>query len=180
MQAHLRVLRSEDGLLVLSSPQPASSPLLDQGSHAIARIDTGATTFVVQVAVAGRTTDGSYLISMSELVERFPKRRYFRTAVELPLFIGGHDGQVLDLSGCGLLADLPDSMPLEPRDVLLAQITLEEGDRVELALCAVRIGNGERGRRHVGFDFMAPDDTVQDRIISYVMKQHRRKLRFLR
>lgn len=180
MQVHLRVLRAEDGLLVLTGPEPSSSPLLDQGSHAIARIDTGATTFVVQVAVAGRTTDGSYLISMSELVERFPKRRYFRTAVELPLFIGGQDGLVLDLSGCGLLAELPDSVPLEPRDVVLGQITLEEGERVELALCAVRIGSRERGKRHVGFDFMAPEDAVQDRIIAYVMRQHRRKLRFLR
>lgn len=179
MTAHLRLLRTEGGYLVLGNPNPPGSALLDQGSRAIARIDTGATTFVMHVTVAGRTTDGNYLVSMSELVERFPKRRYFRTAVDLRAMVGGVACHIIDLSGCGLLAEVPATLQLKSGDILPAFLDLP-GQRVELMLCAVRLGQNPSGLHEIGFDFVAPADNVQDAIIAYVLQQHRRKLRWLR
>lgn len=180
LKVQMRVVRAEDGVLVLGDPSPAGTPLLQRDSRAIARIDAGATTFVVQVTVAGRTADGHYRVVLGDLVERFPKRRYFRTAVDLPLQVRGRACRAIDLSGCGLLAEVPADLQLSDSDVVPGVLHLEAGHRIRVALCAVRIGAAAAGRRHVGFDFVSLADQDQDRIIAYVLRQHRRKLRWLR
>lgn len=176
----LRVVRSDGERLVLGDPSPPGTPLPEQGARAIARIDAGATTYVLEVTVAGRTDDGHCLVDLSGLVERFPKRRYFRIAVDLPLEVRGVACRAIDLSGCGLLAQVPADLAVADSDIVPGALHLEEGIRVQVALCAMRIGTAAGRHRHVGFDFVSLSDSDQDRIIAYVLRQHRRKLRWLR
>ena len=150
------------------------------GSHIIARVDVGNATLVSELDVLSVQADGSLTARQPAMVQRFAKRRYHRTPVDLPLVIGEKACRAVDLSGCGMLAYCPQGTNILKQDIVSATLFLETGAPIPLTMYAVRTGESPQGGRLVGFDFMEIKEWDQDRIIAYVLRQERKKLQTLR
>lgn len=179
---HGILLRRDDRQLIVGeagTPWEAHPPL-PAGSRLIARADLGTATLVAELEVVGSTPQGELVVQAPTLVERFAKRRYHRSAVDLPLTVGSVACQILDLSGCGLLALCPASAGIQRRDIVKGILRLETAPTVQLTMYAVRTGEGPLGSKLIGFDFLEISEHDQDRIIGYVLRQERKRLQALR
>ena len=175
-------LESQDGRTVTFVPNGRRwrGVPFPPGSHVIARIDAGTATLVAELDVLSVSPEGSVTARQPLMIQRFAKRRYHRTPVDLPLVIGETACRAVDLSGCGLLAYCPPTTGLMKQDIVSATLFLETGAPIPLTLYAVRAGEAPQGGRLVGFDFMEIKEMDQDRVIAYVLRQERRRLQALR
>lgn len=150
------------------------------GSHIIARVDMGNATLVAELDVLSVQADGTVTARQPLMIQRFAKRRFHRTPVDLPLVIGEKACRAVDLSGCGLLAHCPQGSGIMKQDIVSASLFLETGAPVPLTMYAVRVGESPQGGRLIGFDFMEIKEMDQDRVIAYVLRQERKRLQALR
>lgn len=151
------------------------------GSHIIARVDAGTATLVAELDVLSAQPDGGAVTARQPLmIQRFAKRRFHRTPVDLPLVIGEKACRAIDLSGCGLLAHCPQGSGIMNQDIVAATLFLETGAPIPLTMYTVRVGDAAQGGRVIGFDFMEIKEMDQDRVIGYVLRQERKRLQALR
>lgn len=150
------------------------------GSHIIARVDIQNATLVAELDVLSAQPDGSVTARQPLMIQRFAKRRFHRTPVDLPLVIGEKACRAVDLSGCGLLAHCPPGTSIMKQDIVSATLFLETGAPIPVTMYTVRVGDTPQGGRLVGFDFMEIKEMDQDRVIGYVLRQERRRLQALR
>ena len=150
------------------------------GSRVLAKVESGTATLMAELDVLGVLADGSVSTRQPFVVQRFAKRRFHRTAVDLPLVVGEQACRVVDLSGCGLLAQCPQGTSVMKQDIVSAQLFLETGNPIALTLYAVRVTVTPEGQKLIGFDFMEVREMDQDRIIGYVLRQERKRLQALR
>jgi c-di-GMP-binding flagellar brake protein YcgR len=134
---------------------------------------------VAELDVLSVSADGSVTARQPLMIQRFAKRRYHRTPVDLPLVIGETACRAIDLSGCGLLAQAPKGAGIMKQDIVSATLFLETGAPIPLTMYVVRAGDGPEGRL-LGFDFMEVKEMDQDRIIAYVLRQERKRLQAMR
>ena len=150
------------------------------GSHIIARVDAGTATLVAELDVLTVQPDGSVTARQPLMIQRFAKRRYHRTPVDLPLVIGERACRAVDLSGCGLLAHCAQGSGVMKQDIVAATLFLDTGAPIPLTMYTVRVGDVPQGGRLIGFDFMEITEMDQDRVIGYVLRQERRRLQAMR
>ncbi|MDA8345066.1 MAG: PilZ domain-containing protein [Thermaerobacter sp.] len=179
---HIILSRYEDGLLILSPDKrqrglPNAYP---PGTRLIARSEADMATLVAEFSIIGTTAGGELVARVPTQVDRFAKRRFHRTPVDLPLTIRDRACRALDLSGCGLLAHCPPETQILHRDVVEAMLSLGQGPLVAVRMYAVRTGDGPYRSRLVGFDFLEISEKDQDRVIAYVLRQERKRLQQLR
>ncbi len=149
------------------------------GSHIIARVDADTATFVAELDVLS-AAEGSVTARQPLMIERFAKRRFHRTPVDLPLIIGETACRAVDLSGCGLLAHCPPATGIMKQDIVSATLFLETGAPIPLTMYVVRSGESPQGGRLIGCDFMEIKEMDQDRVIAYVLRQERKRLQAMR
>lgn len=150
------------------------------GSHIVARVDLGNATLVAELDVLSVQADGTVTARQPLVIQRFAKRRFHRTPVDLPLVIGQAACRAVDLSGCGLLALCPQGSGIMKQDIVAATLFLETGAPIPLTLYAVRVGESPQGGKLIGFDFMEVKEMDQDRIVGYVLRQERKRLQAFR
>ncbi len=150
------------------------------GSHIIARIDTETATLVAELDVLSVSPDGRVTARQPLMIQRFAKRRFHRTPVDLPLIIGETACRAIDLSGCGLLAHCPKDSGIMKQDIVSATLFLESGAPIPLTMYVVRAGEAPKEGRLIGCDFMEIKEIDQDRVIAYVLRQERKRLQAMR
>lgn len=166
--------------LALVDPDEGGAPLPFQpGASVMARVDDVTHLLASRVSFRERTPDGLLLFDPPQDVERYPKRRYFRMAVDLPLEFGRTDGRAVDLSGSGLLA-------LCPKDRTFVLGTLEEGvlvlpkARIRAFMKVVRLRPADRWHTLVGLDFQDLPEADRDRVIGYILDRQRHRMKVIR
>ncbi len=170
--------RLEDGLVVLTPAQGVRglSSRFPPGMRLIART---ASDDPVQLSAVGVSEAGELVARVPAIGDFFGKRRFYRSAVDLPLRIDGKMCRAVDLSGCGLLAHVPPDLPLPSGKAVRADLALER-KVVTVRMTAVRAGEGTFRSQLVGFDFVEVDERDQDRIIAYVLGQERKRVKAMR
>lgn len=174
-----RIVSASEQAMIVADPDPGGPPLpFAAGDEVMARVDDAMTIWSSRVTFRDRSDVGLVLDAPVD-VEHFPKRRFFRMAVELPLTVGHTPCRVVDLSGNGLLAICPHAIGLDEGDLSDSLLHLPPRP-MHVFLRAVRLARAKGGQLSVGFEFHELSEADQDRVIAYLLDRQRARMRVIR
>ena len=110
-------------------------------------------------------------VSVPDMVEMRPRRRFFRVDVDIPFTAGGHHGRILNMSGSGLL--------LAANQVFVEgsrfEISFDLPDSAEKIVARVKVlrALSKRKVNYAGVIFEDLEPAVQDRLVRHVFVRQR-------
>lgn len=170
--------------LTLTHPDPGGTLPFERTERVVIRMSDETHTLSGYATFLGPTGEASLRFTAPEHLERFPKRRYFRVAVDLPLVIHLGRGQrvvarVVDLSGSGLFAYVKGDFDVLPGELVEARLDLPDSPRLVLLKVVRNHTLADQGVS-VAFDFYDLRPRDQDTIIAYILKRHRETVQVVR
>lgn len=166
--------------MVLQDPDPGGPPFaFEPDGEVMVRIDDEETVTSARVHFRERGEATGIVFDAPYAAEHYPKRRFFRMAVSLPLTVGRIPCRAVDLSGNGLLAICPHTLEATVGGLYDGLLHLPSRP-VQVFLRLVRHVQGRQGALAVGFEYHEISEADQDRIIAYIMDRQRQGLRVTR
>ena len=178
-----RIERVDEMSLVLADPDQVRLPFGPEDAVVLS-MDDEIHTVSAHSSFVERDGTGGLVFARPSDVNRYPKRRFLRVAVDLPILIDWgrrqrSTGRVADLSGSGLLARVNGRFDIAPGDLVEARLDLPKMS-IPLYLKVVRRQTiGER-EMSVAFDFHAIRPQQQDHIIEYILRRQRETVEIVR